>query len=120
MKRIILILIAIITLAGCSKEAPKRYTFIYDAEVFEDVHIYLEEYDDSDRCVAINEIEHLRTGHKEDFRSSPYAECVVVRIDMDGEYIQSTLYVSNIFYLTNKKTTIRIDGKTQIQKNKPL
>lgn len=108
------------TLAGCSKETPKRYTFIYDAEVFEDVRVYLEEYDDSDRCVAINEIEHLYTGYKENFRSSPYAECVVVRIYMDGQYIQKTLYVANIFYLTNKKTTIHIDGKTLIQENKPL
>lgn len=120
MKRIILILVAILTLAGCSKESPKRYTFIYEAEVLEYWHVYLEEYDNSDRRVAINKIENLRTGQEENFRSSPHAEYVIVRIEIDAPFMKKTLYVANIFYLEKKKTRIQVDEETLIQENKPL
>lgn len=119
MKKLIFILAALITLAGCSKESPKKYALIYDAEVMEGMSVHLEEYDNNNRCVAINTIEHIRAGYEEDFRSSPYAEYVIVRIDVDTEYINTTFYVANIFYLTNKKTIIQIDGKTTIQADRP-
>lgn len=119
MKKLLVILTAILVLAGCSEDSPKRYTFIYEAETIEDMHVFLEEYDDADRRVAINEIVRPNTGFKKDFKSSPYAKYVVVRIVLESGNYSLTKYVANIFYLTNKSTTIILEDDTRIQSDMP-
>ena len=119
MKKLLIILTAILLFAGCSKDSPKKYTFVYEAETIENMHVYLDEYDDNDRRVGINEIIRPNTGFKKDFKSSAYAQYVVVRIVLESENFSLTRYVANIFYLTNKKTTILLEDDTRIQSDMP-
>ena len=123
MKKILLLLTAIIMLIGCSKESPKKYTLAFNAEVTTDVdmELVLEEYDNNDKCVGKNIITNHKTGQEYQFKSDPYAEYIIVRINFihEGMGFYDTHYVGNIFYLYNKNTYINIEGTTKLQENTP-
>ena len=120
MKRLLfLLLVSVFILTGCAKERSHNYTFIYESKISSayDIEFCLEEYDSAERCVAINRVENPAKGTKHKFKSSPYAECVVVSLSFDGQLIG---YVSTVFYLDGYNTEIKIDGTSIIQSELPL
>ena len=123
MKKLILMICAVLMLAGCAIEIPKKYTLVYEVAASTEISqtIYIEEYDMRDRCVGMSRIEEPKTGTVYEFDASPYAEYVIVRLEWEGlstgeEY---TYFVANIFYLTEFNTIITLDGKTMVNEKRP-
>ena len=123
MKKLILGVCAVLLLAGCTIEHPKKYTVVYEVAASTELSqmVYVEEYDKGDRCVGMSKIDDPKTGMMYEFDASPYAEYVIVRLEWEGLSTgeQYTYFVANIFYLTDYNTVITIDGKTMVNEKRP-
>lgn len=130
MKRFILwaiVLLATSMVTSCElDDASDRHRIFYKVEtnlghlnpIFTDLYFY--EYDDYGFLVNKQVWEDVPDGEQKSFRAHTEATQLVVYIKI--RFSEGTLqaYLSEVFQLTDRRTTITIDGETQITEYNPI
>lgn len=130
MKRFILwaiVLLATSMVSSCElDDASDRHRIFYKVETDLghlnpiDTSLYFYEYDDYGFLVNKQVWEDVPDGEQETFRAHTEATQLVVYIEI--QFYEGTLqaYLSEVFQLTDRRTTITIDGETQITEYNPI
>ena len=130
MKRFILWAIVLLTTSMVSSceldDASDRHRIFYKVEtnlghlnpIYTSLYFY--EYDDYDFLVNKQVWEDVPDGEQQTFRAHTEATQLVVYIKIQFDEGTLQAYLSEVFQLTDRRTTITIDGETQITEYNPI